>query len=1211
MSNTTASSRKGSLRNQLVAWLLLTSLVPLLIVSVLSYQLASDSLHKLALEKIETTAVDYVAFIENWFDYRIMDVERMSKSPVSSMLLTSLNEGVSDSGLPIANYVKSVDWEYRAGYLRDFFSNQMSSYDFIYDLFLIDEHGEILFTLAKESDLGTNLYKGEYANTLFAKTARHSFISEKTAFSDFEFYAASNDLLSAFFCTPIFSDTGEKIGVFAMQVRLDRVQSYLQKNQSKSESHYVVGTDGLMRTAVNNEQDDVLVKQISTPIFHEWLSSNKGLKQSDDFNGETKVGYLGPDGYSVIGISKPITVADVEWLLVNEIDESAVLAPAKQLAFTVAVIFLLISGLIVFFAFRLSYRLTQPLSQLADASRAVAQGKQNQQVTVKANNEVGHLADTFNDMLLARQKFEQILKDNHAQLELVIRGAAIGTWDWNIITNGIVFNERWAEMLGYTLESLSPVSLDTWNRLSHPEDLMASDTQLEEYLSGKRQNYEAEVRMKHRLGHWVWILDAGKVVERDANGKPTRMIGTHLDITERKQTELDLLTAKEQAEAGAKSKSEFLASMSHEIRTPMNGILGMLGLLSRGRLDSTQEHQVRLATTSAQSLLTLINDILDFSKIEAGKLDIEVIDFDLVEMLGDFAEFEAQKAQEKGVEFILDLTGINQSMARGDPGRVRQILSNLTGNAIKFTQAGEVIIRARVQDAGTGLLFSCDIQDTGIGIAVEKQKRVFDSFDQVDASTTRKYGGTGLGLAIAKQLCELMDGELTVTSEEGVGSCFSFTLRLQKSAQSKLVIPKTDIAGVPFLVVDDNAMHQSVLSHQLESWGAEVVVAGSGAQAMDVLAQRQQSNKPAFKAAFIDMEMPIMDGESLGRSIRKDEQHSCMALILMTSIAKRVDLQKLLTIGFNTCFPKPATLSDLSGALELVMQSQNKTAAIENVSTPESTAFQVNLYEWPTDTRVLVVEDNYINQVVVQGVFEDFGLQCDLASNGLEALSIMQQAGTDLPYKIVFMDCQMPEMDGYETTEAIRQGRAGEHNISVPIVAMTANAMKGDREKCLASGMDDYLSKPINPDAIEEQLVHWLLPQRKAHSKDLSTPEVSARPMPDVIVWDKDKALNRVKNKSERLLILVKMALTNIPEMLLKLEVDLTDLNYEGIAYFAHSIKGVAGNLSAEQLMQIAAELEEAAKLPDQDMVLSGAEQLKQSFETLAIEFEGFSKEYS
>ncbi len=580
-----------------------------------------------------------------------------------------------------------------------------------------------------------------------------------------------------------------------------------------------------------------------------------------------------------------------------------------------------------------------------------------------------------------------------------------------------------------------------------------------------------EERTSDAAGNERWLLTT-KVPLRNHAGQVVGIVGMGHDITHRKEEEREAQKAREAAEAANRAKSEFLANMSHEIRTPLNGIVGMTDLALDTELTPEQKEYLDTVKLSADTLLTVINDILDFSKIEAGKIDLDVGDFDLCDALESALKTVAVRADEKGLELLCDVAPEVPEQVRGDSTRLRQVLLNLVGNAIKFTERGEVAVRVRVEAVeGDKYLLAFTVADTGIGIPPEKQKLIFEPFSQADATTTRKYGGTGLGLTISMRLVEMMGGKIWVESEPGHGAQFHFTLRLgaakAKAARAAGISPEV-ARGIKVLVVDDNRTNRRILSGMLERWGVNPVSVEGGKEALVELSLAREAGQP-YEMVLTDMHMPLMDGLALIKRIRETPELAAATIIMLTSAGRPGDAQRCLELGAVAYLLKPIRQAELRAAMAKALLASGPEKAMRTIAprSPEDAREPASVL------RVLLAEDNAVNQRLAIRLLEKRGHHVVLAANGREALEAIERERVDL----VLMDVQMPEMDGFEATAALRQ-KERSRGTHLPVIALTAHAMKGDRERCLAAGMDGYLAKPINPEELDH-LLHKFAPRRE------------------------------------------------------------------------------------------------------------------------------------
>jgi len=789
-------------------------------------------------------------------------------------------------------------------------------------------------------------------------------------------------------------------------------------------------------------------------------------------------------------------------------------------------------------------------------------------------------------------------------------------------------NDRAVEAYGYSLEELLALRMPD---LVMPDGVAALKERMKELeLKG---SYVRETTYRRKDGSVFPAEVSGRAVCLEGKKYVQIMVR---DISERKQAEEALHLAKKQTEAtnrelehavrranrlalqaqsANQAKSEFVANMSHEIRTPMNGVIGMTGLLLDTDLDPEQRDYAETVRTSAEALLSVVNDVLDFSKIEAGKLEVENLDFDLRTTLEDMSDLLAMRAHEKSLEFTTLVEPQVPSLLRGDPGRLRQVLTNLVGNAIKFTDQGEVALNVSMEweDEGTARLRFA-VRDTGIGIPADKLEALFEPFTQADASTTRRFGGTGLGLSISKRLVELMHGQIGVTSTPGEGSTFWLTAQLDKqtagagevrgarpAAEENLL---ASIEGVRILAVDDNPTNRKVIAGMLKPWGARHVEVEGARQALDALKSAAREGD-SYRIAILDMQMPEVDGEMLGVMIRKNHALDGTALVMMTSVGSRGDAARLEKAGFAAYLTKPVKQSQLFDCLVTVLNRGSGVAApkASRIITRHSLTDQAK-----RGVRILLAEDNLVNRKVALATLEKLGYHADAVANGLEALTALET----LPYDIVLMDVQMPEMDGFEATLRIRDPKSGVRNHTVPIVALTAHAMAGDREKCLDAGMDDYLTKPLRPDDLGQAIERWTSGGKKTSvtAEPPMPPSEPPAPVPGERVrdasgplFDREVLLRILGGDKELASEIITEFLTDARRQLQALRETAASGGADELRRQAHGLKGASGTVGALALSALAARLEADAAEAGESR-LGGAEESVTALEAALKDFQ-------
>ncbi|TWI63374.1 PAS domain S-box-containing protein [Desulfobotulus alkaliphilus] len=790
---------------------------------------------------------------------------------------------------------------------------------------------------------------------------------------------------------------------------------------------------------------------------------------------------------------------------------------------------------------------------------------------------------------VARQRqAEEELKTSEERFNRAISGTGAGLWDWDMIKNTVYFSPQWKKMLGYDDHEISN-AFSGWRQLWHPDDASNIEKAIKDYLDGKSESYEVEHRLLNKEGKWQWILTRGEI-EKDSSGRPIRWTGTNIDITGRKRAEEALKIAKEEAEAGNAAKGEFLANMSHEIRTPLNAVIGLSRLMADTPLNTQQHNWLEKINRSSRLLLGIINDILDYSKIDAGKLELDYQPFTLKDITEEIKTLFKDAAEEKGLELVLSVCPEIPRIVRGDSLRLMQVLNNLLSNAIKFTPKGFVALsigqnfcsaeekREHIHTAQStkGFLFS--VEDSGIGMDKDQMKKLFQPFSQADTSTTRQFGGTGLGLVISKKLVEAMGGELSFHSAPGKGSTFFFYLSLEEASSERGIADKPENLRekMRFLVVDDQKPARAVLRKILESWNASVHEAGSGMEALEAVITADKSEQP-FDFILMDWKMPgELDG--LGAIKKLHELYTEGILkgpespVFVISAYNREELPPEKPL-FKAFLSKPVTASDLFDAM---------AEALGNEKLPVITQKKGQNIPSLSGYRILLVEDNALNQEVATRFIEKTGASVIHAENGLKAIEMTEHEKPDL----ILMDLQMPVMDGFEATRKIRE-MEGPDARALPIIALSAAVMENDRMKSREAGTSGHLAKPIDEAELYRTLAGLLEPKGWINEEK---PVNDVNHFPELNGFNRKRAMSASLGDRAFYLKMLRSFARQLEEVFIPNTKKITNLNPEEIQHMAHALKGTAATVGAEEIAKIADAMDKTCrqgKLPPEPLMHS------------------------
>lgn len=1124
--------------------------VLLLSVGVLSYSSGRNALESAAVSELLSSAIAKESHINEWLRGAVGDIETLASSP-------ALQAATHD--LVAANTRPATTRDAHSRVIAELMPRVLMQKRKRLTLAVADPLTGRLIVATDQSIEGKSIAKDQY----FSIGANKSYLQSP-------FISAFIGRPAIAIGTPIRATNGIVLGVLVAWIDLSELNNIVQQRTGmhQSDDAYLVNADHQFVTQPRFiKRPVVLTDRVRSEAADRALAGQSGVLLANDYT-------------DVAAIIVYRWLPEQRLGLITLITQEEALALANEFRIAILIISVLAMLLASGLSIALARTIVQPIRRLQEGVSRFGQGEFTLRLPITSDNELGQLAHEFNGMAESINQTGRELQQNASQLELRVqertrtlkRQADLLELAHDAIIvrrpDGIIeyWNHGAKEVYGWSYNDAKGRSI---NDLLKTQLTVGHEKFNNDLLAAGR--WEGELTHTRRDGRII-VVASRQAVRYDDKGNPVAILEINSDISDRKSVETQLMQAKEAAEAATNAKSDFLANMSHEIRTPMNGVIGLTNLVLKTPLSPRQREYLGLIKGSADSLLRLLNDILDFSKMEARKLELDLVEFDLRELIGDTLKAFAANANEKRIELIHHVMPEVPHWVRGDSGRLAQIIVNLTGNALKFTKEGEVVVRVVQQSCDEHAVFlRFSVSDSGIGIPKEKQEHIFNAFAQADSSTTREYGGTGLGLAIVAQLVALMDGEIDIDSAPGKGTTFHFSARFSLPNQ-QFIPPPTNIdkfarlENRTILVVDDNRTNRTILAEILSNWSMHPVLAGDANHALQLVAQQAEKKQP-FPVILLDAQMPNFNGFELATAIKANPALDSPIIMMLSTSDLDDDIARCEQIGIDHFLYKPVKQSELFDAIATATGS----ASIERTTKNDKQANRLQLRS--RVLNVLIAEDNFVNQRLVSDILQERGHTFMIANNGLETLLLNDQYAFD----VILMDGQMPEMDGYQATREIRRREQGTGR-HIRIIAVTAHAMKNDRALCIAAGMDDYVSKPIDADHLIARL-EWQNEQettaQAAHSVSTAS---SLDHASQTAVFDLEGALKRVRGKEPLLRELLSMLLQDLPQALAEIDAAVSNDDADQLERTAHRLRGAVSTICAEAVTEAARQIELLAR---------------------------------